>query len=114
MEIINTRKLRELRLARGWTQEELGKISGVQRATISKIETGARSNIRSTTLTNLAKALGVPADELLLRPPMKLQDDSSEYLDVFRAVQAAMQNLSEEQLHKLLDYVRYLHAKRQP
>jgi transcriptional regulator with XRE-family HTH domain len=65
---INVRKVRDLRMGLGWTQEDLARVSGIGRPAISRIETGSRANVRTTTLQKLAKALGVSADELMLRP----------------------------------------------
>lgn len=52
------------RAERGWSQEELAERSGVNRVTVSRIETGTASNIRKSTLTALASALGVDRKEL--------------------------------------------------
>lgn len=41
-------KLKQLRLAKNLTQEQLGKIIGVQKAQISKLERGASSSTIST------------------------------------------------------------------
>lgn len=51
-------KIRLLRKAKGLTQEELGSLIGVQKAAINKYETGQVINLKRTTISNLAKALG--------------------------------------------------------
>jgi transcriptional regulator with XRE-family HTH domain len=56
-----------LRKARGLTQEQLAKISGIPRTTLSHIESG-EGNPSLTTLSKLALALGVPYEELLSAP----------------------------------------------
>ncbi len=56
--------LRKLRLKKNMSQGNLAIILNVNRAYISKIENG-RMNPTLSTLEKIAKALGVPADELL-------------------------------------------------
>ncbi len=52
-------KLKELRLDRGLSQEELHCMTGVSRDSISKLETGQRPNPHPKTLRRLAEGLGV-------------------------------------------------------
>jgi transcriptional regulator with XRE-family HTH domain len=49
--------LREARLGRGWTQEELEAASGVSQGVISKIECGIVQDPASSTVLKLAAAL---------------------------------------------------------
>ncbi len=56
--------VRTARLARGWTQEELARRSGLATVQISRIERGRRE-VRITTLLRLMKAFDVTANELL-------------------------------------------------
>lgn len=51
-------KIRMLRKAKGWTQEDLGDRIGVQKAAINKYETGLVVNLKRDTIQNLARALG--------------------------------------------------------
>ena len=57
-------KVKELREAKGWTQEQLAQKSGLSRVTISLIETGKPKEIMSGTIKALANALEVPVDAL--------------------------------------------------
>ena len=60
-------RLRDLRAARGFTQEELASVAQVRQGTISAIERGVTTRIDLAVLERLAKALDVePAD--LLKP----------------------------------------------
>lgn len=59
--------LKNARLAKGVTQEELSSNSGVHRDTIQKIETNQRP-ARPGTLRKLAEALGVEMEELTKDP----------------------------------------------
>ena len=56
-----------LRLARGLTQQQLGALAGVPRATITKIEAGSPNPTLATTV-RLAAALRVSLDELVAAP----------------------------------------------
>lgn len=58
-------KLREIRKARGWTQQMLSEKSGVNRVLITRIETGSTAEPAISTLIKLANALGVTIDELV-------------------------------------------------
>lgn len=61
------RSLEYLRKARGLTQDQLAKISGIPRTTLSHIESG-EGNPSLKTLSKLALALGVPYEELITAP----------------------------------------------
>lgn len=57
-------KIREAREAAGMSQEELAKKSGVNRTTLSGLETGTLKNTSTKTLFAIAKALGVTVDAI--------------------------------------------------
>jgi len=57
-------RLRELRLARGLSQRQLAKKSGVAYSHIGKIETDPRHEPRLSTKERLSEALGVSVGEL--------------------------------------------------
>ena len=61
---INSNRLRELRAARQWSQEQLAKLSGLNLRTIQRLESGAR--ISTESLRALAAVFEVPAESLLL------------------------------------------------
>lgn len=56
--------LRRLRTARGWSLEELARVSGVSRAMLNQVETG-KSVPTIATLWKIAQGLGVPFQRLL-------------------------------------------------
>lgn len=58
------KRLRELRLERGLSQEELGELAGLDRTYVSSAEAGRR-NVSLKTIYKLAGALGVHAGDLL-------------------------------------------------
>ena len=59
-------KIREARIAKGMTQEELGKVLGVQRSAIAKYEKGRVVNIKRSTLQKLAAALDLRGSDLII------------------------------------------------
>ncbi|HXA17306.1 MAG TPA: helix-turn-helix transcriptional regulator [Thermoanaerobaculia bacterium] len=61
------KRLRQLREAAGWTLEELAEAAKMNELQVGHIERGA-SDPKLSTITKLAKALGISASELL-RPP---------------------------------------------
>ena len=61
------RNVRQLREARGFTQEQMSKLSGIPRATWSHLESGA-ANPTLTVLDGVATALQVPLEELTAAP----------------------------------------------
>lgn len=58
-------RLIALRTARGLTQADLVRLSGLASSHISMIESGERRSPAGVTVGKLARALGVSADELL-------------------------------------------------
>lgn len=61
-------KIRELREAKGITQEALAELSGVSRATIWALECGQDKVTTTKTLIKIAEALGVRLDDLYFSP----------------------------------------------
>lgn len=55
--------LKEIRMSKGISQEELERRSGISRVTISMLETGKQKNVTIKTLTSLALALGVTVSD---------------------------------------------------
>lgn len=59
------KKIKEARLAKGLTQQELGDIIGVQKSAIAKYENGRVINIKRSTMQKIASALNIRPSELL-------------------------------------------------
>jgi transcriptional regulator with XRE-family HTH domain len=59
-------KIKEARLQKGLTQEELGKIVGLQKSAIAKYENGRVVNIKRSTLQKLALALDLRGSDLII------------------------------------------------
>lgn len=62
------RRLRELRVQRGLTLQEVGERAGIDVSTLSRLESGKR-RLALDHLPRLARALSVSTDELLQAPP---------------------------------------------
>jgi ribosome-binding protein aMBF1 (putative translation factor) len=61
------RRIAELRVARGWTQEAFAEVLGMATQNVARIEQG-RADFRVTTLVRLATALGCDP-QVLWEPP---------------------------------------------
>ena len=61
------RRVRLLRIARGWSQEVLAGVSGLHRTYIGSVERAER-NISLDNIERIAHALGIPIRDLLTEP----------------------------------------------
>ena len=52
--------IKNARLQKGFTQEELGKLIGVQKSAVAKYENGRVVNIKRSVLTKISKVLDIP------------------------------------------------------
>lgn len=57
--------IKQLRLSKGWSQEELGKFIGVNRAAVNKWELGTVENIKRSTIKKLSQVFEVSPCELM-------------------------------------------------
>lgn len=57
--------IKQLRLEKGLTQEELGKVIGVQKSAIRKYESGAVENMKRSSIQKLANFFGVSPSYLM-------------------------------------------------
>lgn len=60
------KKIKDARLAKGLTQEELGNLVGLQKSAIAKYENGRVVNIKRSTLQKLAQALDLRGSDLII------------------------------------------------
>jgi transcriptional regulator with XRE-family HTH domain len=68
IDLLVRRRLRELRVQRGLTLQEIGERAGIDVSTLSRLESGKR-RLALDHLPRLARALSVSTDELLQAPP---------------------------------------------
>ena len=59
-------KIKQARMAKGLTQEELGNLVGLQKSAIAKYENGRVVNIKRSTLQKLAQALDLRGSDLII------------------------------------------------
>lgn len=91
------KKIRDARISKGLTQEELGKIIGVQKAAIGKYENGVVVNIKRSTLKKLAEVLDLRGSDLIGEPEemQELQKVNKESFINWIESEATMEDLSE-------------------
>lgn len=70
--------IKEARLEKGLTQEELGKLVGVQKSAIAKYENGRVVNIKRSTLKMLASVLDLKGSDLIEEKPTAADDGLTE------------------------------------
>lgn len=63
---VNRKRLHDLRIERGYTQEELARIADVTLRRIADLENKSNTNPTLDTLSKIAIALGVSTAELIL------------------------------------------------
>lgn len=71
-------KIKSARIAKGMTQEELGKILGVQKSAIAKYENGRVVNIKRSTLKKISEVLDIRPSELIYEEMQKKNDTLSD------------------------------------
>ena len=59
-------KIKQARIEKGLTQEELGNLVGLQKSAIAKYENGRVVNIKRSTLQKLANALDLRGSDLVI------------------------------------------------
>ena len=59
-------RLKELRIERGISQEDLVEMTGISRTTLSKIENNEEVNVNTRTIAKLAEAFDVKPSEIFL------------------------------------------------
>ena len=77
-------RIRQLRQARGWTQEDLAVRTQLQPSAVSRIESG-RAGFTLTMGATLARALGVSLGRIVdAPPPSDLTSDEAALIDAWR------------------------------
>jgi transcriptional regulator with XRE-family HTH domain len=64
-----SRRIRDLRYAKGWGPDELASRAKISRTALYQIERGSTSKPQAGTLRKISRALGVPLDVLLTSAP---------------------------------------------
>ena len=100
-------RIRALRKQKGLTQEELAKAIGVQRAVISKYETGI-VDISVSQLEKIADVLGVTVDYLLGGETKTPAEAGAAFDDFTYAMYSESRGLTEENKRLLLEMAHML------
>lgn len=69
-------KIRSARISKGMTQEELGKLLGVQKSAVAKYENGRVVNIKRSTLKKISDILEIRPSELISTEEMQKKNDA--------------------------------------
>ena len=69
-------KIRSARISKGMTQEELGKLLGVQKSAVAKYESGRVINIKRSTLKKISDILEIRPSELISTEEMQKKNDA--------------------------------------
>lgn len=96
-------KIKQARIEKGMTQEELGEILGVQKSAVAKYENGRVVNIKRSTLKKIADVLGIPPFELVYDKEtqlMQTKNDTLAGITIRMRTDADFMSVVEE-LHKL-------------
>lgn len=104
-------KIRQARIEKNMTQEELGKIVGLQKSAIAKYESGRVVNIKRSTLQKLAKALDLRGSDLIIEnnPEESAELHARVLLDnEFMEIAEQYYTLSDEKKKMVRDLIRSL------
>ena len=101
-------RIKELRIAKGMKQDELGRRCGVKQGAVSTWETGS-SSPKPEALQIMCDIFGVSLGYL-----MGIEDDKKEESieNVSYALNGEIRDLTEEEERDILDYVRFKKSQR--
>ena len=109
-------KIRTARISKGMTQEELGKLLGVQKSAIAKYENGRVVNIKRSTLKKISNILEIRPSELISieeeirKAPEEMAErhfqiitdaDIAEMFDDFKLLDEAQRKIVKDLVHNL-------------
>jgi transcriptional regulator with XRE-family HTH domain len=76
-----SRKIRDLRYAKGWGPDELASRAKISRTALYQIERGNTSKPQAGTLRRISRALGVPLEILLTSAPVSADNETAVLAD---------------------------------
>lgn len=108
-------RIKQLREERRMTQEELGKILGVQKSAVAKYENGKVSNMKRSSIKKLADFFGVSSayilgysEQQILKQTIKVDALSTEEISLVEAIRS----MTDEEVKELSNFVDYIISKR--
>ena len=93
-------KIKAARIAKGMTQEELGKQLGVQKSAIAKYENGRVVNIKRSTLKKISDILDIRASELIFDEQKQFTEGELSPLTI--EIMQKVEEMTEDQKKKFL------------
>lgn len=116
-------KIKSARLAKGYTQEELGKLIGVQKSAVAKYEKGRVVNIKRSVLAKISKVLEIPPVELVSDIEEKPVETANKLADLFLGLEIKetdaevklmleeYSSLNEQKKEQVREYIHLLASK---
>lgn len=101
-------KVKVKRAEKGLSQAELAKMTGLTQATISRIESGEVTQLRSANLKRLAGVLGVTIDFLVGKKDRMSFEDTLAADKTAKVIFRGYEKLSEERRKQIRDFVEFL------
>lgn len=101
-------KIKNARIKKGMTQEQLGELIGVQKSAIAKYESGRVVNIKRSTLQKIAKVLDIRPSELIFGDsPVETAEFHSKILTDFELLNSLKDyyELSDENKKMIRDLI---------
>lgn len=95
-------KIRQERIKKGLTQEELGKILGVQKSAIAKYEKGRVVNIKRSTLEKMADFFGLRPSELFFEDKKEKTTQMDGLTDAQKKLIAFAESVPEDKIDLVL------------
>jgi repressor LexA len=102
------KRIKDLRLEKRLTLEQVGKIVGVGRSTVRKWETGMIANMKRDKIASLSKALGVSPSYLLGYTDERTLQPTKQENELINLIL----QLTDEETEELSKFVDYLISKR--
>lgn len=107
-----SRKIKELRLSKGMTLEQVADIVGVGKSTVRKWETGMIANMKRDKISLLAKALSTTPAYLMgwdetthVEQYIKISEDEQKLLELFRLIPENQQQMVLQMIKAALETI---------
>lgn len=105
--------IKEKRNAKNWSQRDLANASGISNAEISRIESGKRKEPSSSVLKDIAIALDIQIEDLLLQAGV-ISDDSAitKQTSFESSAYVSVDDLSKDEIEDVMKYIAFLKSQR--
>lgn len=108
--------IKEARIEKGYTQEELAEMVGVKKSAVAKWENGRVSEIKRSNLNMLSKALGINPNSLLDDIEEKPVESANEHADILLDAELMKmimeyQTLSKKDKEQVRDFICFLKGR---